>query len=80
MMTGSNVLDPEYFKFITSRLFEITRKIASSLGIDFEFIDIGGGFGVPYRPGETVLPVEEVASMVYDSLKENFSSIGKALL
>ncbi len=79
MMTGSNVLDAEYFKFITSRLFEITSKISTSLGIDFEFIDIGGGFGVPYRPGETVLPVEDVARMVFEGLNDSFSSVGKEL-
>lgn len=79
MMTGSNVLDPDYFTFTTSRLFEITRKISSAVGIDFEFIDIGGGFGVPYRPGEKALPVEVVAQKVSEGLKENFLSIGKEL-
>lgn len=79
MMTGSNVLDPEYFTFITSRLFEVTGKISKALGIDFEFVDIGGGFGVPYRPGEEVLPVETVAQKVYEGMKERYSSIGKEL-
>lgn len=79
MMTGSNVLDPDYFTFITSRLFDITRKISNTLGIEFEFIDIGGGFGVPYRPGEKVLPVETVAQKVSEELKKRYSSIDKEL-
>lgn len=70
MMSGSNVLDPEYFPAITERLMEIADNIASELKIGFEFIDIGGGFGVPYQEDERVLPIEEVASAVVDSFEE----------
>lgn len=70
MMSGSNVLDPEYFPAITERLMEIASNIASELKISFDFIDIGGGFGVPYQPEERELPIEEVASAVVDSYEE----------
>ena len=43
MMTGSNVLDPELFRKSTGIFFKITEKIADETGIDFDFIDIGGG-------------------------------------
>ena len=48
MMTGSNVLDPEFFKESTEIFFSISGEISDSLGIEFSFLDIGGGFGVPY--------------------------------
>ncbi len=64
MMTGSNVLDAEYFPIVSEKLMGIASRISTELGIEFEFIDIGGGFGVPYQPGEEALPIEEVAKSV----------------
>ena len=64
MMTGSNVRDPEYFGQVTEKLLEIAGRIAEELDIEFEFVDIGGGFGVPYRPDQEKLDVEEAAENV----------------
>lgn len=77
MMSGSNVLDPEYFPAITERLMDIAARIAEEIGIEFDFIDVGGGFGVPYQEGEHELPIEEVASMVVDSFEGKIASSGK---
>lgn len=73
MMTGSNVLDPEYFAAITDKLMAIASEISAQLHIGFEFIDIGGGFGVPYEKGESRLPIDEVAAMVVDTYEEALS-------
>ncbi|MGC8497649.1 MAG: diaminopimelate decarboxylase [Thermoplasmata archaeon] len=70
MMAGSNNLDPEYFGTITAKFFDIISKIQDSLKIDFEFIDIGGGFGVPYRPNENPLDMEIVAERIIEQLKD----------
>jgi diaminopimelate decarboxylase len=76
MMTGSNVLDPEYFPQITERLMDIAGRIARKTGIDFDFVNVGGGFGVPYGPGETELPLEEVAKKVVSVFKAKTSEYG----
>lgn len=62
MMTGSNVLDPEYFTLIADKLLEIAGRVHQELGIEFEYVNIGGGFGVPYHPEEPSLDLERVAS------------------
>lgn len=64
MMTGSGVLESEYFGKVTRKLAEIAENISEELDIVFEFIDIGGGLGVPYRPEEDELDVESVAENV----------------
>ncbi len=64
MMTGSNILDADYFPTAASRLLGIASRVSEALGIDFEFVDIGGGFGVPYRPGEQALNILGVAQKV----------------
>ncbi|MEM0116878.1 MAG: diaminopimelate decarboxylase [Conexivisphaerales archaeon] len=76
MMTGSNVLDPAYFSQITEVLLDISGRIAKSVGIEFEFVSIGGGFGVPYRQDERPLPIDKVASDVISVFKERVQSYG----
>jgi len=70
MMTGSNVLNVEYFVSVTRKLFEIVESVSRKLGIAFEFVDIGGGFGVPYKPGEATLDIESVGSKVGETFRE----------
>ncbi|MEM0120535.1 MAG: diaminopimelate decarboxylase [Thermoprotei archaeon] len=77
MMTGSNVLREEYFVEVTSKLLDIAERVAGGLGIEFEFVDIGGGFGVPYKPGETPLNIEEVGRRVGSMFRER---VGRGVL
>lgn len=69
MMTGSNVLDPSYFPTATEKLMDIAGRIASKVGIKFDFVNVGGGFGVPYSPDERELPIGEVAESVVSMFK-----------
>ncbi len=64
MMTGSNVLDSNYFPAITERLMDIAGRIASKVGVEFDFVNVGGGFGIPYSPDEKELPIGKVAKSV----------------
>ncbi len=70
MMTGSNILDEKYFKQITSRLLDLAGTISKRVGIEFSFVNIGGGLGIPYRVGEKPLNINLVASSVTKSFKE----------
>ncbi|MEM7235917.1 MAG: diaminopimelate decarboxylase, partial [Planctomycetota bacterium] len=76
MMTGSNVLDEEYFGNITARLLEIAGKVRQEVDIQFEYINIGGGFGVPYRPEEPSLDIDKVASGVRAAFDEALPKYG----
>ena len=64
MMTGSNVLNLEYFSSVTRKLFEIVENIAKKVELTFEFVDIGGGFGVPYKPEDHPLKIEDLGAKV----------------
>lgn len=71
MMTGSNVLDPEFFDASSSLFFNIARRISDVTGIEFEFLDLGGGFGVPYGK-QNSLDIKKVASYInknYQNIK-----------
>lgn len=70
MMTGSCVLEPDYFEEITGVLLDEAGRIAKKLGIQFEFIDIGGGFGIPYKPEEKTLDIEKTARLITEIFRE----------
>ncbi|MEM0048960.1 MAG: diaminopimelate decarboxylase [Candidatus Bathyarchaeia archaeon] len=59
MHIGSGILSVEPFILAAEKLLEIACHVRRSLGIKFEFMDFGGGLGVPYRPGEKPLNLEE---------------------
>jgi diaminopimelate decarboxylase len=64
MMTGSCILDKAYFPAITEKLMKIAGEIAKRVGIEFEFIDIGGGLGIPYQSNERILNIEKAIALV----------------
>jgi len=76
MMPGSSVLDERYFGKVTERLLQICRSVSKAADIEFEFVNIGGGFGVPYRPGEKTLNLDKVAKDVSEKMKATFEGAG----
>ena len=78
MMTGSNVLDEAYFGEVTRKLLKVAGEVHRALGIDFEVLNIGGGFGVPYRPEEKSLDLDEVADGVRAAFDEQCTRYGLA--
>ncbi|MGN1362634.1 MAG: diaminopimelate decarboxylase [Methanobrevibacter sp.] len=58
---GSGILDPEPFKLAIGSTMDIAGKVHEEAGIDFEFVDFGGGIGVPYTPEEKALDIDHFA-------------------
>lgn len=48
-MPISNELNVAYFVEAAHVLFSIAREIEEKVGIEFEFINLGGGVGIPYK-------------------------------
>lgn len=76
MMPGSCITDPEYFAFITELLMDIIGKAGRELDIHFEFIDLGGGLGIPYEQDEEHLNIETVAERVSQVFTAKLSEYG----
>ena len=73
MMPGSCIRDPEYFKFITGLLMDNIGKVGKELGIDFEFIDLGGGLGIPYKHEDAPLDIDKAAQLVAEIFTEKLN-------
>ncbi len=76
MMTGSCITDAEYFPFVTGLLMDIIGKAGRELKIDFEFIDLGGGLGIPYKPGEAALDLEKAAELTAKMFRDKVAEYG----
>jgi len=64
MHIGSGILTVEPFLLAAEKLLEIAHHVHEEVGVDFEFIDFGGGLGVPYKPEEKPLDIELYAEKV----------------
>ncbi len=60
IMTGSGVLDESHFPIMLELFLDQLGEIQRSLGITFEFIDMGGGLGIPYYGDPEPLDVMQV--------------------
>ena len=49
---------------LVSRMGDLARDVP----VDLEFVDVGGGFGVPYRPAEEPLDLASVAAATREAL------------
>jgi len=63
-MVASNELDPDYFIETAQLLFELVIEIHNKLGITFEFVNLGGGIGIPYLPNQQAVDLEYVSKGV----------------
>lgn len=57
-MLASNELNYSYMVQTVEMLLELVEEISSELDITFEFINIGGGLGIPYTPDTHGLDLE----------------------
>ncbi len=76
-MLLSNELDWRNHARIVDALFAATKEIAEAVGIEFSFINLGGGIGVPYRPTEHEFDIEGFAKAIRERYEaHDLASIG----
>ena len=68
-MLASNELNEAYMVQTVEMLLEVVARLSGDLGIAFEFINMGGGLGIPYRPEDRPLNLESMAAKIIDRLK-----------
>lgn len=67
-MVVSNENDPAIFKDYTEMIFDFALELINEFGVEIEFINIGGGIGIPYLPEQNV-DLKAIADSVYQSYK-----------
>jgi diaminopimelate decarboxylase len=75
-MVISNELDANSFINTAKLMFNLAVEIKDKLGICLEFVNLGGGVGIPYRPEETAVDLEFVGSGIKKSYEEIIIAAG----
>nr|WP_320048996.1 diaminopimelate decarboxylase [uncultured Desulfuromonas sp.] len=63
-MVASNELDYTYMVETARMVLSLAELVKEELDIEFEFVNIGGGFGIPYRPEQAPLDIDTLAKEV----------------
>ena len=69
-MVASNELNPRFFVDTARMLFEFAVELAESLDLRLEFVNLGGGIGIPYRPEESRVDLNQVGEGVRAAYEE----------
>ncbi|MFH2060603.1 MAG: diaminopimelate decarboxylase [Pseudomonadota bacterium] len=72
-MLASNELNYEYMVETARMLLNIIKEINKKLDIIFEFINIGGGLGIPYKPDVKPFDLDSMAcdiAQLFNSFKD----------
>jgi diaminopimelate decarboxylase len=77
-MLASNELNHTYMVDTARMLLEMEEWVSGELGISFEFVNIGGGLGIPYRPSEKPLDIRSMAQEITDLFRDYSARSGYA--
>ena len=75
IFSGSQNLRSEAIIEAHDKTFELAIRLAESAPSEVELLNIGGGFGIPYFPGETQLDLQPIA----DNLQRTLPKVINAL-
>ena len=63
-MVASNELNPQYFIDTAEILFALVAEVSREVGITFDFVNMGGGIGIPYKPEQVAVDLACVSDGV----------------
>ncbi len=64
MHIGSQITSVEPYKEAFSKLVSFVRKLKKELDIELDFIDMGGGIGIIYKPDQQYIEPKDVAEVI----------------
>lgn len=62
---GSQSLRADAIRDAQTKMLELALRLADSAPIPLRMLNIGGGFGIPYFPGESALNVDDIADNLH---------------
>jgi len=69
-MLASNELNYAYMVQTVQMLLDVAAWVGNELGIRFDFVNMGGGLGIPYRPEDQPFKLEALAREVVGLFKD----------
>ncbi len=75
-MVASNELSPQYIIDTATLLFDLAVDISRKVGITFDFVNIGGGIGIPYKPDQVEQPLEKIGEGIREAYQKHLLAEG----
>jgi diaminopimelate decarboxylase len=75
-MVASNELNPAYFLETAQMLFDLVVELHRALGIRIEFVNLGGGIGIPYRPEQTAVDLAQLGASIRGAYERTIKPAG----
>jgi diaminopimelate decarboxylase len=76
MHIGSGILAVTPFLAALDKFLSIAKHVHETAGVNFEFIDVGGGIGVPYKPEAQALDLQVFSDKVLAQFKTKIVEYG----
>ncbi|MFJ2300115.1 MULTISPECIES: diaminopimelate decarboxylase [Oerskovia] len=76
---GSQILDPSGFEVAARKVLELRAALARRTGFLVPEVDLGGGYGIAYLPGEVALDPDRIAKDVAASVAASSADLGTPL-
>lgn len=64
---ASNMLNPDYYPSLAAILFELIVTLNQETGAEFEFVNLSGGIGIPYKPEDKPQDLEYIGRKVKEA-------------
>lgn len=75
-MVASNELSEQYIVDTATLLFDLVAEISRKVGVEFEFVNIGGGIGIPYRPDQKAQDFAAIGRGIEKAYRERLPAMG----
>jgi diaminopimelate decarboxylase len=75
-MVASNELSLPYHIETARMLFELAVEVKNKSDVRLEFVNLGGGVGIPYKPEQTTIDYKALASGIQDAYNEVIKPAG----
>ena len=75
-MVISNELNSDSFVGTANMMFDLIIELSQELGIAFEFVNLGGGIGIPYKPEQQPVDLVRVGQGIKQAYEEKIVANG----
>lgn len=75
-MVVSNELNIDALAETAGMLFDIAVEVYKKLGIKLEFVNLGGGVGIPYKPDQRAVDLEKLSQKIKNLYQEKIVKNG----
>ncbi|GAA4716480.1 diaminopimelate decarboxylase [Promicromonospora umidemergens] len=76
---GSQIIDPDGFEAAAGVVLRLRADLAERSGVLVDEVDLGGGYGIAYLPGDVALDPERVAKDIAQSVAGVCQELGTSL-